>query len=350
MQAAQDRIFRQYESFFIIQLKLNDSRNTDSIIACIRTWLVMDGKLFLIQSGARLTLLIAQRNALSAGNARKKVIGSLKTLQATCENNFYWGLGCIVDAPENLPTSLLAAEEMLEYCAFSLSQLDNDPAPEPSPSAPIDLREAESLLLLADAPSQAYAVLAKVKETIQLQNNSANDMKAQIVDFAYRLRTQFESAYENIDDSSLDWNRRVISPLLAASNLDLMCDILQDFIAFLYEYASSCTGSHKQRHHVARIRQYILEHLASSINLNDLAREINRNPSYISYIFKQETGQNLFDYITQERIRHAKYLLKNTDLRILDIARACGYEDQSYFSQVFRKHTGATAGEFRKGI
>lgn len=175
-------------------------------------------------------------------------------------------------------------------------------------------------------------------------------MKAQIVDFAYRLRTQFESAYENIDDSSLDWNRRVISPLLAASNLDLMCDILQDFIAFLYEYASSCTGSHKQRHHVARIRQYILEHLASSINLNDLAREINRNPSYISYIFKQETGQNLFDYITQERIRHAKYLLKNTDLRILDIARACGYEDQSYFSQVFRKHTGATAGEFRKGI
>ncbi len=350
MQAAQDRIFRQYESFFIIQLKLNDSRNTDSIIACIRTWLVMDGKLFLIQSGARLTLLIAQRNALSAGNARKKVIGSLKTLQATCENNFYWGLGCIVDAPENLPTSLLAAEEMLEYCAFSLSQLDNDPAPEPSPSAPIDLREAESLLLLADAPSQAYAVLAKVKETIQLQNNSANDMKAQIVDFAYRLRTQFESAYENIDDSSLDWNRRVISPLLAASNLDLMCDILQDFIAFLYEYASSCTGSHKQRHHVARIRQYILEHLASSINLNDLAREINRNPSYISYIFKQETGPNLFDYITQERIRHAKYLLKNTDLRILDIARACGYEDQSYFSQVFRKHTGATAGEFRKGI
>jgi len=216
MQAAQDRIFRQYESFFIIQLKLNDSRNTDSIIACIRTWLVMDGKLFLIQSGARLTLLIAQRNALSAGNARKKVIGSLKTLQATCENNFYWGLGCIVDAPENLPTSLLAAEEMLEYCAFSLSQLDNDPAPESSPSAPIDLREAESLLLLADAPSQAYAVLAKVKETIQLQNNSANDMKAQIVDFAYRLRTQFESAYENIDDSSLDWNRRVISPLLAA--------------------------------------------------------------------------------------------------------------------------------------
>lgn len=349
-QATQHGIFRQYESFFILQLKLNDSPNTDAIIESIRTWLVMDGNLFLTQSGARLTLLIAQRNALSAGNARKKIIGNLKALQATYENSFYWGLGCIVDTPENLPTSLLAAEEMLEYCTFSLCQLDSDPAPPLTLSAPIDLKEAESLLLLAETPSQAYAVLGKVKETIHLQNSSANDMKAQIIDFSYRLRTQFESAYEEIDGSSLDWNRRIVSPLLAATNLDLMFDILQDFVSFLYEYASSCTNSHRQRHHVARIRQYILEHLECSINLNDLAREINRNPSYISYIFKQETGQNLFDYITQERIRHAKYLLKNTDLKILDVARACGYEDQSYFSQVFRKHTGTTAGEFRKGI
>lgn len=350
IQAAQDRVFRQYESFFIIQLKLNDSRNTDALLECIRSWLVMEGNLFLTQSGDRITLLIAQKDALSSGSARKKIIGNLKTLQATYETSFYWGLGCIVDTPDKLPTSLLAAEEMLEYCAFSLSQLDNDPAPEPSLSVPIDLREAENLLLSSGNPDQAYAVLAKVKETIQLQNNSANDMKAQIIDFAYRLRTQFESAYEEIDGSSLEWNRRIISPLLSASNLDLMFDILRDFVSFLYEYAASCTGSHKQRHHVARIRQYIQEHLESSINLNDLAGEINRNPSYISYIFKQETGQNLFDYITQERIRYAKYLLKNTDLRILDVARACGYEDQSYFSQVFRKHTGATAGEFRKGV
>ena len=350
MQATQDRIFRQYESFFMIQLKLNVPCNTDAIIERIRTWLVMEGNLFLSQSGPRLTLLIAQTNALSTSNARKKIINNLKTLQTEYENSFYWGLGCIVDTPENLPTSLLAAEEMFEYCAFSLSQLDNDPAPESSLSVPIDLKEAESLLLLTGDPSSAYAVLTKVKETIQMQNNSANDMKAQIIDFVYRLRTQFEATYEEIDDTSLDWNRRIISPLLAASNLDLMFEILQDFISFLYEYAASCTGSHRQRNHVARIRQYILEHLECSINLNDLAAEINRNPSYISYIFKQETGQNLFDYITQERIRHAKHLLKNTDLRILDIARACGYEDQSYFSQVFRKHTGVTAGEFRKGI
>ena len=48
-------------------------------------------------------------------------------------------------------------------------------------------------------------------------------------------------------------------------------------------------------------------------------------------------------------MKRAKHLLKNTDLKVLDIARECGYEDQSYFSQVFKKYTGSTAGSFRKG-
>lgn len=348
-QAAGDRIFRQYESFFIIQLKLAGSRYVDPVMDCIRTWPIMDGKLFLSQNGTSLTLLIAQKNALMTNSARKRLISKLKTLQIEQEYSFYWGLGCIVDTPESLAVSLLGAQEMLEYCLFNLNQLDNNSASGFPLSAPIGINEVENVLFLAEDAPSACAVLQKIKEAIQHQNSSPNAAKAQIIDFAYRLRTQFESAHEEIPADALDWNHGIISPLLAASNLDLVFDILHDLVCFLYEYAASCTDNPRQRRHVARIRQYILEHLGYSINLNDLAAEINRNPSYISYIFKQETGQSLFNYITQERIKHAKHLLKNTDLKILDIARACGYEDPSYFSQVFKKHTGITAGEFRKG-
>ena len=349
-QAAQAEVFRQYESFFIIQLKLNESQNIDAVIDSIRTWFIMEGKLLLSRSDTKLTLLIVQKDAHLANNARKRIIHNLKDLQTRQENAFYWGLGYIVDTPEGLASSLLAAEEMLEYCAFTLSQLDNDG---PSPELPLSIsdseKQLEDLIMLSENIDSAYEALARIKEAVQQQNSSPNDMKAQIIDLAYRLRIQFESSHEEIPDASLNWNRQIVSPLLSASNLDLMFDVLKDFLSFLYEYASSCAGSHRQHHHVARIRQYIQEHLGCSINLNDLAEEINRNPSYISYIFKQETGQNLFDYITKERMRHAKYLLKSTDLKILDIARACGYEDQSYFSQVFRKHAGVTAGEYRKG-
>lgn len=284
-----------------------------------------------------------------ATSARKRIISNLKQLRTEFGESFYWGLGCIVDSPKSLSKSLLAAEEMQEYCAFSLSQIDGSPSDSLlCASAPARIKEAENLLLIVEEETEVQSILRQVQEDIQLQNNSANIMKAQTIDFAYQLRIQFELSYEDISAVFLDWDSKIMSPLLSAPNLDCMFDILQEFVSCLREYSAVNKDRYKQGH-ISRIKQYILDNLNCSINLNDLASQINRNPSYISYIFKQETGQNLFDYITQERIKRAKHLLKNTDLKVVDIARECGYEDQSYFSQVFKKYTGSTAGSFRKG-
>ena len=248
-----------------------------------------------------------------------------------------------------LPKSLLTAEEMQEYCAFSLSQItENSKSSMLSTSAPDQIKDAENLLLIVEETTEVQNILQQIKEDIQLQNNSAGIMKAQTIDFVYRLRKQFEMSYEDISVAFTDWNSQIICPLLSSPNLDYMFDIICNFIFQLREYSASHHDGYSQRY-IARIKQYILDNLSYNINLNDLATEINRNPSYISYIFKHETGQNLFDFITQERMKRAKHLLKNTDLKILDVARECGYEDQSYFSQVFKKYTGSTAGSFRKG-
>lgn len=345
-----DNLLCQYESFFIIQLKLTAAPElADPITAKIRTWSVMEGQLFLLKENTKLTLVIAQKDIQMATSARKRIISNLKQLRTEFGESFYWGLGCIVDSPKSLSKSLLAAEEMQEYCAFSLSQIDGSPSDSLlCASAPARIKEAENLLLIVEEETEVQSILRQVQEDIQLQNNSANIMKAQTIDFAYQLRIQFELSYEDISAVFLDWDSKIMSPLLSAPNLDCMFDILQEFVSCLREYSAVNKDRYKQGH-ISRIKQYILDNLNCSINLNDLASQINRNPSYISYIFKQETGQNLFDYITQERIKRAKHLLKNTDLKVVDIARECGYEDQSYFSQVFKKYTGSTAGSFRKG-
>ncbi len=345
-----DNLLCQYESFFIIQLKLTAAPElADPITAKIRTWSVMEGQLFLLKENTKLTLVIAQKDIQMATSARKRIISNLKQLRTEFGESFYWGLGCIVDSPKSLSKSLLAAEEMQEYCAFSLSQIDGSPSDSLlCASAPARIKEAENLLLIVEEETEVQSILRQVQEDIQLQNNSANIMKAQTIDFAYQLRIQFELSYEDIFAVFLDWDSKIMSPLLSAPNLDCMFDILQEFVSCLREYSAVNKDRYKQGH-ISRIKQYILDNLNCSINLNDLASQINRNPSYISYIFKQETGQNLFDYITQERIKRAKHLLKNTDLKVVDIARECGYEDQSYFSQVFKKYTGSTAGSFRKG-
>ena len=346
----ENTILYQYESFFVIQLKLtNISASVDPLAAKVRTWTVMEGQIFLLKGKNRLTLVIAQKDAYMISNARKKIIHNLEQLNTEFEKSFFWGLGCIVDSPMMLPKSLLVAEEMQEYCAFSLSQItENSKSSMLSTSAPDQIKDAENLLLIVEETTEVQNILQQIKENIQLQNNSAGIIKAQIIDFVYSLRKQFEMSYEDISVAFTDWNSQIICPLLSSPNLDYMFDIIYNFIFQLREYSASHNDGYSQRY-IARIKQYILDNLSYNINLNDLATEINRNPSYISYIFKHETGQNLFDFITQERMKRAKHLLKNTDLKILDVARECGYEDQSYFSQVFKKYTGSTAGSFRKG-
>ena len=346
----ENNILYQYESFFVIQLKLtNISASVDPLAAKVRTWTVMEGQVFLLKGKNRLTLVIAQKDAYMISNARKKIIHNLEQLHSEFENSFFWGLGCIVDSPMMLPKSLLAAEEMQEYCAFSLSQItENSKSSMLSTSVSDQIKDAENLLLIVEETTEVQNILQQIKENIQLQSNSAGIIKAQTIDFVYSLRKQFEMSYEDISVAFTDWNSQIICPLLSSPNLDYMFDIICNFIFQLREYSASHHDGYSQRY-IARIKQYILDNLSYNINLNDLATEINRNPSYISYIFIHETGQNLFDFITQERMKRAKHLLKNTDLKILDVARECGYEDQSYFSQVFKKYTGSTAGSFRKG-
>lgn len=71
------------------------------------------------------------------------------------------------------------------------------------------------------------------------------------------------------------------------------------------------------------------------------------HPSYFSTVFKNATGLSFKEYLNKVRIEESKILLQNTDFSIIDIAVAVGFEDQSYFSKVFKKYTGTTPKQFR---
>lgn len=95
--------------------------------------------------------------------------------------------------------------------------------------------------------------------------------------------------------------------------------------------------------------QYIDAHLHKPISLQDLADCCGLSRRSVSIKFKKETGCALPDYIHAERIKEAKYLLKNTDYTIADICSFLQYNSQSYFTKVFRQTTGATPLQFREG-
>lgn len=90
--------------------------------------------------------------------------------------------------------------------------------------------------------------------------------------------------------------------------------------------------------------------LTADLSLKRFSSLLNVNASYLSSLFKKETGKNLTEYVTEKRIKNAAYLLSTTKLQIQTIAQHCGIYDVNYFAKTFKKITGKTPKEYRKSM
>ncbi|PWW07225.1 two-component system response regulator YesN [Paenibacillus cellulosilyticus] len=96
-----------------------------------------------------------------------------------------------------------------------------------------------------------------------------------------------------------------------------------------------------------RICQYIEDHLSEDLSLVRLAEIHYFNPSYLSRFFKQESGTNLSDFIDRCRVKKAKELLRDPNMKVRDVAVEVGYEAAHSFTRFFKKVTGMTPQEYR---
>lgn len=94
--------------------------------------------------------------------------------------------------------------------------------------------------------------------------------------------------------------------------------------------------------------RFMKENYTHKLTLEDVAREVHLSPSYFSRIFKEEMHANFNSYLNKIRIDRAKQFLLRDDINLVDISNLVGYEDQSYFSKVFKKMTGVSPGKFRE--
>lgn len=98
---------------------------------------------------------------------------------------------------------------------------------------------------------------------------------------------------------------------------------------------------------IIKIIRYLETHYQKDIPLNTLADYVALNPSYLSRIFKKETGKSITEYLFLIRIEHAKKLLTQTNNKLSFIAETTGFNDTAYFSNMFKKATGYTPSEYR---
>lgn len=95
-------------------------------------------------------------------------------------------------------------------------------------------------------------------------------------------------------------------------------------------------------------KNYIKNNYHKDISLDDVSREVNISPYYFSKLFKETTGENFIEYLTNLRMDKAKELLQTTECSMKEICVKTGYSDPNYFSRSFKKNVGVTPTEYKE--
>lgn len=99
--------------------------------------------------------------------------------------------------------------------------------------------------------------------------------------------------------------------------------------------------------HINVCKEYIYSHIKERITIEDLADTLGVSASYLSRLFKKETGDSVSVYIRRQKIELAKNLLQYSDYSMIDIANRLSFSSQSHFIQQFREIVGMTPKKYR---
>lgn len=287
---------------------------------------------------------------------------SISGLPKICDNLIYFskkylkisltiGIGGTYENISKLPTSymesytacmqriVLGNNKVIHYCDIPDSNLIN-----------FFLSDESKLMLtsyIKDANhKQANIIIDKALSKVNDSNLPYSNIKLLYIDLMLLFN-------RTVKEAGGSWEKIFIQDifsddfLLNYTSLSQLQEWLKNSIVIICEYITSLTKSHGKKV-IDEVSDFIDNYYYTQINLSDLANKYYLNPNYLGQLFKNETGENFTDFLSNVRLEKAKNLLLNTELKAYKIAEMVGYNNPRYFGEVFQKNTGLTPTEFRK--
>ena len=195
-------------------------------------------------------------------------------------------------------------------------------------------QEAKRLLnrillgLYASAGTDLFVMKSRVREIITLMSRAAADSGADVREVLHLCdRSMIEIETKHSFDALNFW----------------LADMLHRFVelAFVPDDA-------KHQVLICEITSYIQEHLTGHLTLEQTARAIHISKSYLCRILKEDMGCTFTEYVNGLRIELGKSYLRTTNLSVAEISGTVGFDDQSYFTRVFKRLVGMTPGKYRR--
>ncbi|MDF2922405.1 MAG: response regulator [Paenibacillaceae bacterium] len=174
---------------------------------------------------------------------------------------------------------------------------------------------------------------------------SAAEAQAFCIQVALIINQHLHSIRDSKQVGDTDF-QSLIRCLLLAQQLSGIKKVMHDWLTRL----TSGMGENESESGsvITNIKRYIQEHYAENITLNSLSGIFYLHPIYLSRLFKEKSGLNFVEYITEVRMGMAKELLLNPTLRVHDICQMVGYESPRHFTKLFKNATGMTPKSYRE--
>ncbi|OCN02637.1 two-component system response regulator [Clostridium sp. W14A] len=206
-----------------------------------------------------------------------------------------------------------------------------------------ELLEELHFYISAGAAEKAAAVL---KEILRFPFSEVSQMRLAAMDIIAQCQNIEAEQKINGGDTL---NKDTLAAVLLSDNLPDIQKKLEAHIAAL-SGSINAKNSTKAGYLIERVKDFLNKNLSSpDLSLVNTAAAFFVSPGHLGRLFKKATGQTFVEYLTDIRIKRAEILLKTTELKGYQVGDEVGIADPHYFCILFKKKTGKSVNEYRKG-
>lgn len=218
---------------------------------------------------------------------------------------------------------------------------------------PLDIGSGEEQLLLAVKQGRAAEARAEIGRIVDRIRHRPTVDYDYAMTIALRIASSLVGILHELSYAPKEVFGHAFDPypeVLKQKHLDDLEQLLGKLAAQIAGFLAD-KKTHRNARSIKNALRYIEQHFGQGdLSLRDVSAAADMSYTYFSHLFRQITGETFSDYLNKVRVRQAKGLLENTDMRMYEVAYAVGYNDPHYFSQSFKAVVGVSPSEYKNKL
>lgn len=257
------------------------------------------------------------------------------------------GIGRWYNHPRHLQKSYNESIKVLKFSEFEgyrrIDHIDDVEKLSPSDWRDISLEHLESInqAIVQMDKEEILARWQEIEQSIQQHGRvSFDDVKIFGIGLISNIALHVHESF------STDQLLEILYELSHKKNKNELLAFVRDLLSQPEKYQKNRKRCRSP--YVEQVLKYVEEHYHEDISFSQLAKDLHLSRTYLSYLFKRDTGETFIDYLIKYRIEIAKKLMRSSrHLMIREIAQMVGYPDSAYFSRLFKNVTGMSPSEYQ---